>query len=240
MFQFDTDKQNIICGLDGGRRGETGKRDRGYVGTKLGIAHFHTIIARHSIRQEDRVTYGKGSNLLAAHGIDLQGGKVVITHGKLHLGSGTHCREVQHFTNRVRRGTHTECVRNIGLTTRTVRDIDGDVITTAFREEIVHCTTTQRVNLIPAHIPMERAVGIILVITVVVIRKLAMRHKVNHVVRAYIKIQIAVFLQMGIFAARCSIEYHIDTLTGAHAVGGDGKASTFARAICLETDGQTS
>ena len=196
-------------------------------------------MTRLSIGKEDRIQNRKGGNLLAAHGIDLQGGKEVVTHRQLHLRTRAHGREVEHVTDRVGGGPHTERVRNVGLATCRIRNADSHVITATFREEIVHGIDAKGVNHLPTHIPSERANGITLVITIVVVRKLAMRHQMDGVVRTDIEIQIAVVLQMRVLAARRRIKRHIDALARTHTVGGEGETGTFVLTVGLETDSQT-
>ena len=173
-----------------------------------------------SIGQEDRVTHSKGGYLLAAHGVNLQSGKEVVTHRELHLVTSTDGREVQHVTDGVRGCPHTESVGNIRFTTRTVGNADGHVITASFREVIIDGVTTQGVKRLPAHIPMESTGGIFLVIAVVIVRELTMGHQTNRVVRTDVQIEIPVFLQMRDFTGGDVIKHHIDTLARTHTVGG--------------------
>ena len=98
--------------------------------------HRHSVIARHSVGQEDGVQDRKSGDLLATHGIDLQCRKEVVAHVKLHFRAGAYCREVKYVADRVGGGPHTERIRDVGLAPRTVGDGDSHIVTAPLGENI--------------------------------------------------------------------------------------------------------
>ena len=195
-------------------------------------------MTRLSVGKEDGVTHGECRQLLAAHGIDLQGGEEVVTHRKLNLSTGTNSGEVQNVTDRVGRGTHTEGVRNIRLAPIVVCDGDSHIITTSLGELVVHDIAAKRVYHLPTHVPMERAGGIGLMIAIVVVRIDAFGHQMDDIIRTDIQIEVAVILQMRHLVASRRVKLDVDTLARTHAVGGNRETCSVLLIISLETDGQ--
>ena len=223
MFHVNTDRQDVCCGGDGGTGRKHGEVDGrtvtlcgtvGAVGNEDRGINTETCTLGSSDMRNKEI---RNAGIVA----DIEGNRIPLAYVRQGGDGG----------DGVCRGTHTDNDGRVGVAVVVVHEIQHHFRPLSVGKVKIHCVQPYALLLRSCKIPLESAVGIALLVTVVVVRVFTVTYNVCRLIGADIQIIVAVVIEMRSRITLVEINTGIDALAWLRA-GYNKFESSAAGGIC--------